>query len=1703
MEAGAHVWCQDTDGDEAWILAEVTKKSPDELHLFQVDKPENEFVRQRLASSRGGTSDEPVELKYEGVELANAKLSDADRASGQDDDLIHLPHLHEPAILHAIAERFDYGKIYTWTGPVLIAVNPFQRLPLYTREILESYRREGLLRSQNLGETQAPLGPHVYSVADKSYRQMMSEKRKSQAVLISGESGAGKTESTKIVMLYLTTLGSSHKKDKKKDEESDADLSIMERVLQSNPVLEAFGNARTLRNDNSSRFGKFIELGFSRSGTLLGAKVQTYLLEKVRLGFHASGERNYHIFYQLLRGATEEQKKKYEFHEGLTGGLELANYFHYTGQGGAPQLREFTDESGLKYTLKAMSSLGWEEEKIDTVLSLIAGLLHLGQITFDSTESEGGVEIAVIADDKILNNSARMLGVDVDKLKTALTERLMVTRGDAITIQLTPNKAVDARDALAKTMYGALFLWVVSQVNGCIGWENDSDVRSSIGVLDIFGFECFAINSFEQLCINFTNEALQQQFNKFIFKMEQAEYESEEINWDTISFPDNQDCLDTIQQKGSGILAILDDECRLPKGSDRNYANRLYKNFIPNKGQVESDNTRFSATPVQKSRGIFCVRHFAGVVQYTAETGFMEKNKDEIPLTAKNLFDTAPSWLIKDIIACQMKETQERAPPQKPGARGKPAKTKTVGMQFKEQLQDLMERVESTEPHYIRCLKPNDAAKPKLLTRKRLTEQLRYGGVLEAVRVARMGFPVRLEHAAFFKRYRMLLPTTPDNVLAWSMDGAQPQNLCVKLVDLLLEEGAKQVAAKSKGIEMSPNEEGISRAEKIRRTQRIQPDAMTFPKTDVQLGVSKVFMRKPPHDALESHRVFHQHASATFIQCWVRGLQERRRYLILWEAALTAQRFYRGCVGRARWWRLREAVASQLLTNTFRMLINRRRYDRSKRGTIRYQGLYRGHMCRRVLASIRVQTYVRMRKRRNMYRKLKSASIALQCAQRCRVARSALASLKHEQKDIGKLKENNEKLKLEMASLKAMLAAQAKGDASRVENERELEEKENQIAALEKRIAELESALEVEKETVKKLEEEMVTQKEQTSKQLEQLQQQQQQLRAMPPMPPASPRIQRREQENVPHAANAVQNTVVEYAVSPEMLAEHRALVAKLEDELEAERGFRRQADSEIIKLRAAINGVTLDETEVKALLAPKLEKGEGKENLQVMAEEEDEDVLRELEDEEYLQQQAGRLSEKTNGVAQEMAPEVTGAEEQKERESSARLQQAVSPRRDIGTELDVETEKKEEEEYRKIKEEAVTPEVVNALGKLGVDAGKNRVFNESPSMRPMYQRSPSEYFPMIRRGFAGLQEEKEEEEEAVMAVGWKVEVTTRKEREEALRDEVRRFEVKMKRFYPTLEEGIDVTMWQLNRNAELSPDAESEEFALKASPVNVKLHRRGDLLIQAVLTFNVQGGYLRKALGRHRGNKAALEPLSLHDILEIKAGCVGYDHTELPSASAKTKGKSKNDNKHSSLFLTLKASPTPLASQRSYFLRFKSRSARNDLMTGLRGLLADLQIHEGVSISSIHTSKALDDAQSPRHGRRMPNSNAAHAHSESHIPPPMDNGDIVVPLKDVHEAINKEREIYDRLLLMMLQGNADLKEKEDELLMLRGKLDSVSAESAEKDRVQANDSKLIMQLSKKLETLLMDNEDLRDQNDRLNTRLVAVECEKMNLMST
>jgi len=548
---------------------------------------------------------------------------------------------------------------------------------------------------------------------------------------------------------------------------------------------------------------------------------------------------------------------------------------------------------------------------------------------------------------------------------------------------------------------------------------------------------------------------------------------------------------------------------------------------------------------------------------------------------------------------------------------------------------------------------------------------------------------------------------------------------------------------------------------------------------------------------------------------------------------------------------------------------------------------------------------------------------------------------------------------------------------------------------------------------------------------------------------------------------------------------------------LEREKRCRREADGEIIKLRAAINGVKLNDSEVDALLPPV----------------EEEEIPETVQEEAVAKLGTASTTATAPAAPQttEPPPEVTGAEPPNAPQQQSQSQQPK-------------TAKDEDEETKKLKKEAITPEVLTALGKLGIAGAKDhKLFSNEekkeeakppPPKRHTILRQSSDYFPLVRRGThmlataTGMEPVSEDPQNEELAMGWKTEVTNRKEREEALRDDVRRFEIRMKRFYSNMEDGVDVVMWQLNKNAQDEDVKKMEDnFSLKASSMQVKLQKRGDTLLQAVITFKSKGGYLSKAFGK--ATKSAIDPLSLGEVLEVNAGCVGFHHLDLPASATSSAGKSKSKikkkdpaNRHLSTFLTLRAAPTPVATTRLYIIRFKSRSARNDLLNGLRALLGDLQIREGVGISSIHASKATRasiSASRDVHKRKQAAAKDAPIEKPGDVPLVEE---IMIPLADVHKAINKERKMYDRLLLMLLQNGNDTKRKEDELIALQQKLESVQAESAQKDKTQANDSKLIMQLSKKLETLLMDNEDLRDQNDRLNTRLVQVECEKMNLMS-
>ena len=546
----------------------------------------------------------------------------------------------------------------------------------------------GTIPAIYLHRSNGRLPPHVYKAADDAYRAMirgieMSSAMKrgsrarnraagqkkgddfemptNQSILVSGESGAGKTVTTKIVLNYFAMLSRKTQEDHGQIPD-DGKTSIEQQVLQSNPILEAFGNARTIKNDNSSRFGKYINIAFSGQGQLLRASIDTYLLEKVRLIHQTSGERNFHVFYQFLQAATQDERN-----ELLLNGYKVQD-FKLTNQSGTYDRRDHVVDTDMhKEMIEAMEAMDFGPDTVRQMMRMVVAVLFAGNMTFD----ERG-DAAVLEENEASMAAAQLLGVSFDNLAASLTSKVIFARGDMIHKSLDVSQAEEANEALIKALYGALFDFVGEKINSSInagskssepvsptmkrpvlGRATSSSLNivppggASIGVLDIFGFETFEVNAFEQLCINYTNETLQQQFNKFVFKLEQQEYEREGILWKFIPFPDNQDVLDLIDKPGTGILQILDEQCIVDWGTDKKFSLSLYST-------CDKVSNRFHANPSQRVRNQFTVEHYAGPVEYTTEN-WLEKNTDQLPAASAELLDSSEFEMIGLIKVCKLK----------------------------------------------------------------------------------------------------------------------------------------------------------------------------------------------------------------------------------------------------------------------------------------------------------------------------------------------------------------------------------------------------------------------------------------------------------------------------------------------------------------------------------------------------------------------------------------------------------------------------------------------------------------------------------------------------------------------------------------------------------------------------------------------------------------------------------------------------------------------------------------------------------------------------------------------------------------------------------------------------------------------------------------------------------------------------------------
>eukprot|EP00760_Papus_ankaliazontas_P021731 PhM_4_TR18728/c2_g6_i1/m.11802/K10357/MYO5; myosin V len=573
------------------------------------------------------------------------------------DDLLHLAVLHDSTLLACLKTRYMKDIVYTNIGSIVVALNPFNfKIPWYMDAKMPDYLAEGERIENNL--------PHSWAVAHNTFYEMRNDSC-DQCVLVSGESGAGKTEASKIVMKYLGAVSSLHGDDKEKQ----AGTVVGQRMMQSNPILEAFGNAKTVRNDNSSRFGKFMKIKFNGEGFLTGADITKYLLEKSRIITAAPNERVYHSFYNLLKGPDREKF-----------GLEPLSTYKTVNSGKCTDVHGMDDSQDYVVVCESMEQCGLRKDEINSLWQTLGGILTLQNL--DVQPDDEGAKMDA-TNEALAVRAAEMWKIDPTTLKNELLTTTIVVNKEATVKVLNPVKAIDARDSLCKATYDNVFSTLVDRINKTI---DTPDCTNWIGLLDIFGFEDFEINSFEQLCINLTNETLQGHYNSYIFTRDMEECRAEGINVDSVEFPDNTPCIDLMAAKG-GILALLDEECSLGKGTDMGFLDNITLKF-------NSKNPFFEKKRLAKSS--FVVHHYAGSVSYEVEN-FLEKNRDTLKDSFKLLMRSSTDALVASLLPSPEEAT---------------GRALTVGGFFKNQLHKLMDLINSTNPHWIRCVKPHPAKKP-------------------------------------------------------------------------------------------------------------------------------------------------------------------------------------------------------------------------------------------------------------------------------------------------------------------------------------------------------------------------------------------------------------------------------------------------------------------------------------------------------------------------------------------------------------------------------------------------------------------------------------------------------------------------------------------------------------------------------------------------------------------------------------------------------------------------------------------------------------------------------------------------------------------------------------------------------------------------------------------------------------------------------
>ncbi|KAE9124910.1 Myosin-52 [Phytophthora fragariae] len=949
--------CYIPDEDAAWLPVYVEEvNEPKGLVTVRVQRPRRDQQDEDTADHDDAdrTGETRIVAIDVGFPLQNAQLSRYDEGL---DNMIDLNHLHEAAILRNLKKRFRARKPYTYTGDICLAVNPYQWLDeLYTPGLHKKYQQ---------ARKRQDLPPHVYAVSVAAFRHMC-DNGSNQSILVSGESGAGKTETTKIVMDNLATIAPAPS-----TTASDQEHSITTRIIEVNPLLESFGNAKTTRNDNSSRFGKFTQLQFDKNHALCGAQCETYLLEKTRVISHEHGERNYHIFYQLLHGTTDEER------DALGLGDECPKFSYLEekeprqetrpGRKSRPsappppksasviEAENAKDRALFAKTKQALSLLGLGSDQQNELFQVLSGILHLGEAQF--VAQPGNDEACDLDQDSVIY-SCVLLGLDPNTMGKALTHRTVKAVGEVYLVPLTVEQAQSGRDALAKAIYASVFDWLVAGINASLG-AAPRLTANMIGVLDIFGFESFESNSFEQLCINYANEKLQQKFTQDVFKAVQEEYEREKITWAHISYADNSETLALIEGR-MGVLALLNEEIVRPRGSEEGFVSKLSGAYVKQKNLIEFP--RISKTQ-------FAIHHYAGTVKYEA-TGFLDKHKDALLSDLSDLMcgssELFPQMLFKvraemEAAAAASAASLKRSTSGGRGVRigsGGGGGDKTVGMQFKQSLNSLMTNINETNVNYIRCIKPNSVKSSTLLEDKMVATQLRCAGVIEAICIARAGYPNRLLHAEFAEQFDIFL--TEQEQLRLKEDPEQyGETHC-------------RVLVKKFKLEM-PEE--------------------------YQMGVTKIYLQKGVLEKCEHAKAQKLFAYVALIQAHWRGVRTRRQYYEMRAALITIQRRAKVFVTRCRFLRAQLAIA--LIQRVWHGYVGRCEFHAvlSEHCALQIQRVWRGYVGRCEFHAVlseasatRIQRMYRGHKGRQIYFAVlcQTRAVRLQCFTRQYLARQEL-----------------------------------------------------------------------------------------------------------------------------------------------------------------------------------------------------------------------------------------------------------------------------------------------------------------------------------------------------------------------------------------------------------------------------------------------------------------------------------------------------------------------------------------------------------------------------------------------------------------------------------------------------------------------------------------------------------------------------------------